>query len=135
MNADWIFVGNGVRIGNNIKAKAKNGTVGVTSMRELYIYGDNGEIIDHAPIMQTIIKFSNVTGDSVKMNGNKYMLAFVPPIKTSTSIMHGMLGGAVGGFVAGLNESQRPEVQFGRQKREEFKALIERIQAENGMLN
>lgn len=137
MDSDWLFVSNGVTIGLGLKAKAKNntGTVGITSAKELILYNGNGEVIDHAPLAQVVAKFSNMTGDSVKINDNKYILAFIPPMKTSKSLIAGALGGAVGAFAAGMNEGQRPEVQVGRQKREEFKALVERLQAESGASN
>ena len=58
MSSDWIFVSRGMQIGLGLKTKAKNGTLGITSLRELLLYGDNGEVIDRAPIAQIIFKFS-----------------------------------------------------------------------------
>ena len=123
MSSDWIFVSRGMQIGLGLKTKAKNGTLGITSLRELLLYGDNGEVIDRAPIAQIIFKFSAFSGDSVQMNGHKWPLSFVPPMKT---------GPFSGGLVGGMAYAAREDVKAGNQKREEFKLLIERIRAESG---
>ena len=122
MNTDWMFVSGGMQIGLGIRIKAKNGTLGVTSSKELVLYDDKGEMIDRAPIAQIAFKFSTLVGDSIKMNGHKWPLSFVPPMKT---------GPFSGGFVAGMEYALRDDVRDGKQKREEFKALIEKIQAES----
>ena len=124
MNSDSIFVCKGVQILAGIKIKAKKGSLEVTPAKELVLYGDNGEIIDRTPIPQATFKFSALTGDSVTINGKKLALSFVPPMKT---------GFFSGGLVAGMEYSQREDVQAGRARREEFKELVEQIQTESGL--
>jgi len=123
MNSDSIFVCKGMQITTGIKLKAKNGTLEVTSAKELVLYGDNGDIIDRAPIPQATFKFSALTGDSVTINGKKWALSFVPPMKT---------GLFSGGLAGGMEYSLREDVQVGRARRDELKILVEQIQAESG---
>lgn len=124
MNENWIFVSNGMTIGMGLKIRAKNGTLGITSTTELILFDDNGVIIDRAPVAQIVFKFSSFVGDSIIINGHKWPLSFVPPMKT---------GPFSGGLVAGMEYGMREDVIAGRQKREEFKALIERMQAGAGV--
>ena len=123
MNSDWIFISHGMQVGLGIKVKAKNGTLGITSSKELLLYGDNGEIMDRAPISNIVFKFSSFSGDSVTINGRKWPLSFVPPMNT---------GPFSGGLVGGMEYAARDDVKAGKQKREEFKVLIEKLQAELG---
>ena len=124
MNSDWIFVSTGMQIGLGIKTKAKNGTLGVTSSEELLLYDDNGQVLDRAPVAQTVFKFSTLVGDSVQMNGHKWPLSFVPPMKT------GLFSG--GGIVGGMEYAAREDVKAGNQKREEFMILIDKIRTGSG---
>ncbi len=121
MNADWAFSGNGIGIQKGLKILAKNGTLGVTAALELYLYNDAGQVIDHAPLSQAVVKLGSMAGDTVKMNGNKYMLVFVPQPKTSAF-------GLAGGVAAGMQYGQMLRECA---KRNEFMALIERVQVTN----
>lgn len=119
MNENWMFTANGISVKLGMKIKAKNGTLGLTSEKELVLLDDNGGVIDRAPASQVVFKFSSFLGDSIKINGNKFLLSFVPPMKT------GPFAGSAG---SGMAYGMRDDVKAGEQKRKEFQALIEKIQ-------
>lgn len=118
MSENWIFVSDGMQIGTGMKPKAKNGTLGVTAAEELVLIDDNGQELDRAPVAQVVFKFSMFLGDSIKINGHKWPLSFVPPMKTGPFSSGG-----------GVEYGMREDVKAGNQRRDELKALVEKIQA------
>lgn len=121
METEWIFACNGILLQAGPKKLAKNGMLGVSKENELVLFNDNGDVIDRAPVSQAVVKFSAFLGDSIKMNGHKYALSFVPPPKTSAML----LGGAVGALASGMAQGMENADQS--KKREELKALMESL--------
>ena len=123
MNQEWIFVSNGMLFVKGPKKLAKNGTLGVTSAMDIFLYNDKNEIIDHAAIAQVAIKFSTFTGDSIKMNGNKYGFSFERPMSVGASMMFsGAIGALASGAAHGMENADNAE------RRKQFIKLIEGIQ-------
>jgi len=79
--------------------KAKNGTLGVTSEKELVLFDDNSQVIDRALVSQVVFKFSSFSGDSININGHKWPLSFVPPMKTGPLSSGGLVGGMEYGMI------------------------------------
>jgi len=113
MNGEFVFSHDGMFFQKGLKRDIK-GSLGVTASNELVLSDEKGAVNERAPLAQCVFKFSVMLGDSVKINGKKIILSFVPIMK----------GG--GGVVGGMEYAQREDVRLGRQKREEFMALVEK---------
>lgn len=125
MNENWIFIAKGMIIKAGLKLQVKSGTLGVTDNHELVLFDDNDQVIVHASVSQAIFRFSVFLGDSIKVNDKTYHLSFEPPMKISSLL----LGGVIGSFATGMEHSMKEEVKVGKQNREEFMVLIEKLQA------
>jgi len=125
MSQDVLFASNEMQMRVGLKMKAKKGSLEVNSVKELVLYGDNGETLDKAPVVGIDFKFSSIDpgATTIKMNGVKWYISFEPPMK-STGF------GAIGGAIAGMEHAQREDVKAARVRRDELRALVEKIQAE-----
>jgi len=123
MSRSWQFVYEGMQFSAGIKIKAKNGTLGVTTEKELVLLDDKGETLASALVEDVVFKFGTLDPGAATANimGTKWYLVFEPPMKT---------GLFSGGLAGGIAHAQREDVIAARAIREKFKALVEKTQAE-----
>jgi hypothetical protein len=77
MDQTWLWHCEGVVIRERGQPVI-NGSVGVTAGRELVLMADDGAVVDRAPVAEVSAKIHTFwlgTGDTVEMNGHRYLLA------------------------------------------------------------
>ena len=120
MSDNCLFIAGGVLIKWKFNTRAKNGTFTITEGKEVELYDDQGELIDRSSLDQTEIKFNAFSGDTIKINGHKWMFALVPVMKIGLF--------SRGGVVAGMEHGMRDDVKEANRKREELQKLLEDMQ-------
>jgi len=112
MNENWVFFSGGMYFKQVLKKAIENGSLGLTAGGDVVMLDANGGLIARAPLSQTALKLSDMVGDTIKIGGERYSVGFAPPMKSSA------------GFAGGMEYAARPDVQAGKQRREQLKAIL-----------
>lgn len=150
-----MYFSNRIQFKRKLKTTKKQiirGTLGVSHAKELVLFDDNNQIIASSHVEQCSFKFikSNLY-DCIIINENKWQISFTTLIFQEGAIfwdlsfweilgicIGGLFGGIIGGvfgvmvgfFINGIKYNKIKNIKSAMKKREEFKELIEKMQAE-----
>ena len=116
----WIYQCQGVGIGRGFSYKATNGFIGITANREIVLFDNQGREFERGPVDTAKVKVNGAFGNSIRLNGKRYALSFIPV--TAGYIMGNALSYGAHGYATGETQRQRAIAA-------QFKDVVTRIQS------
>ena len=116
----WVYQCQGVGIAHGLSYKATNGFIGITANREIVLFDNQGREFERGPVDAIKVKVNGAFGNSIRVNGKRYALSFVPV--TASYIVGNALTYGAHGNATGDTQRQRAIAA-------QFKDVVTRIQS------